>query len=122
MKKICTLIITVISLFLITTTHAKALAIYYDYNNKIAFSIADSAKAYINKSTLVGEAKALRIVKTKKGPNNIEVEVTHYNRNGEKIYKGIVEFSLGFMSGVVKEKTISGRKRYSIFTSWPSGR
>ena len=103
------------------TSEADALKITYGYGGKFGpFGIADTAKAYLN-NDLIAKARAIEIIQKNPGPNVIKIKETHYS-NGSTIYTGYLYIRFGFRGGsVVREESISGKKRFSVFGGWPAG-
>jgi len=102
------------------------LTIKYEYKNERGslgvYGIADSATAYLG-DIKVGQARAIRIIRKEPGPNQLEVEETHFSRSGSVIYQGRIIFRFSYGGARPEEETaISGVKRFKIFSSWPSGR
>jgi hypothetical protein len=99
-----------------------ATRITYDYGGQFGMlGLADSAKAF-DGSTLLAEAKALRIIKSPSGPNQLEVEETHYSPVGAITYRGLLRIRFDLGGGHVDEEIpISGSKQQSFFVTWPSG-
>jgi len=99
-----------------------ASSLKYGYGGQFGiYDIADTASAY-NGSTLLAQAKAIRIIEKHPGPNQIEVEETHYSPAGVVTYQGKLRIRFGFGGGYLEEEIpISGRKQASYFTGWPSG-
>lgn len=99
-----------------------ASSIKYGYEGQFGVSgIADTASAY-DGSTLLAQAKAIRIIQKDPGPNQIEVEETHYSPTGAVSYRGKLRIRFGFGGGYMEDEiSISGRKQASYFTGWPSG-
>ena len=95
--------------------------IIYGYGGQFGgYGIADSAQAF-DGSTLLAEAKALRIVEKHPGPKQIEVEETHYSSVGVVTYRGLLRIRFGLGGGQVEEEVpISGTKEQSFFVTWPS--
>lgn len=99
--------------------------IKYDYNSNLGrYGIAANATALSYSGTIIAKAHSLSIVKSSDGgPNHLLVEEEYYDSNGKVTYKGNLEFKFGFeYASLISEKRISGRKCFSAFTSWPSGR
>lgn len=85
------------------------------------YSIADTASAY-DGSVLIAKARVVKIIEKNPGPNHIEIDETHFNPSGTITYRGKLIFQFGFGGGhIVEEKSVSGIKKYQIFTRWPSG-
>jgi hypothetical protein len=105
-----------------TNVNAGTLKIEYQYGSKFGFfDIADSARAYLN-GDLVAKAEAIEIIKKTPGPNSIKIRETQYSPSGAEVYEGYIEIQFGFGGGrKISEDSISGSKRYNIFTSWPAG-
>jgi hypothetical protein len=99
-----------------------ALSIKYSYEGKFGpYGIPDTALAFSG-PTLLAKAKAIKIIKKDPGPNHILVEEFQFSPQGKEIYHGTLEFRFGFGGGtLVEEKALSGKKRFQIFTGWPSG-
>jgi len=97
--------------------------IRYGYDGQFGrFGIADTAEVSSG-SQLLAKAKAMRIIEKTPGPNHILVEEEHYAPNGGVTYRGTLEFRFGAGGGtLVEEKAISGKRRLSVFGSWPAGR
>ena len=115
------------TMFLASAAQAGTLEIQYTYDWDYGLSgIAHTATAYFteqDKEIKIGFARALEIVKKNPGPNHLLVEETHYNADGPVMYKGILEFRFAGSSAVlVREERISGKKRFGLFSHWPSGR
>jgi hypothetical protein len=100
----------------------QASRITYSYQGQFGlFGIPDGAQAF-DGTILLAEAKALRIIKATSGPNQIEIEETHYSSPGIVSYRGLLRIRFGFGGGHVDEEIpISGRKESAFFVSWPSG-
>jgi hypothetical protein len=99
-----------------------ASSIKYGYEGQFGiYGIADTASAF-DGSTLVAQAKAIKIIQKDPGPNQIEVEETHYSPTGAVSYRGKLRIRFGFSGGYVEEEIpMSGRKQASYFAGWPSG-
>ena len=107
----------------------EGLRIKYDYGGAFGMDgIADSALAYVD-DRLVGEAKALRLAADT--PSTIEVEVKHYSRSGEVIYRAITMFAVGNVwrpgddpvlpGAPFSSRVIEGSTEKPIFSRWPVG-
>jgi len=113
-------------MFLASAAQAENLSIKYAYDGKYGkYGIADTATAYYTgqgKDIKIGTARALKIIKMNPGPNHLRVEETHYYADGPIMYQGLLEFKFALGGAIlVKEERISGKKRNTLFTSWPSG-
>jgi hypothetical protein len=121
------LFITVAFLFLLTECSQPCPPqslekIKYDYNSDLGrYGIAANALAFSSSGELIAKAHSLEILESSDGgPNHLLVEEEYYNQSKEIIYKGTLEFKFGIESAsLVSEKSISGRKCFSAFTSWP---
>ena len=97
------------------------LEIAFAYDGQLGrYGIADSARA-LQGGNLVAEARALRIIERRPGPNQLEIVEKHYAPGGETTYEGrmILQFAMGG-ARVVSEDAIFGRKRFQFFNNWPS--
>ena len=105
------------------------LQVKYEYNGEFGSDgIADHGLAYLN-GKLIGEAKALRIVREE--PTKLEVEERYYSDSGGLIYRGTALFVLGNVwkagdtpvptGSLLTSTTIEGRKERILFNHWPAG-
>lgn len=116
------------SIFLVTQLEpasAQQLRIKYDYQYGRGsfgiYGIADTATAFVD-DQMVAEAHALRIIEKRPGPNQLEVEETHYSPSGRVVYRGRLIFRFSGSGGRLEEQIpISGTKRNNFFSSWPAG-
>jgi hypothetical protein len=73
----------------------NGLFIKYTYGkNSSLYEVASSATACF-RGKMMATAKAIKIIPTNLGPNQLEVEETHYDDNGRVTYKGIISFCSG---------------------------
>jgi len=107
----------------VTTRHAEASHITYGYDGQLGrYGIADNAAAY-DGATLLAKAKAIKVIEKNPGPNQLEVEETHFSATGKVTYRGLLRFRFsGDGAYVEEEMPISGQKEESYFSGWPSGR
>jgi hypothetical protein len=105
------------------------LQVKYEYDGEFGSDgIADRGSAYLN-GKLIGEAKALRIVREE--PTKLEVEERYYSDSGSLAYLGTALFVLGNVwkagdtpvptGSLLTSTAIKGRKERILFNHWPAG-
>jgi len=70
---------------------------------------------------LVGRARAIELQDDPSGgPRIMKIEVTHFSPAGDQVYRGYVYIQAG-TGRVVREEDLSGKRRYTMFGTWPFG-